>query len=57
MIATRVGGIVDQIVDGEHGVLIDEPDDLEAFAAAITRLLGDEREARRLGEEAYVRAH
>lgn len=57
VVATRVGGIVDQIVDGEHGVLVDDPEDLETFAAEVTRLLGDPSEARRLGENAYARAH
>ena len=35
VIGTRVGGIQDQIVDGESGLLIDDPRDLEALAEAI----------------------
>jgi trehalose synthase len=57
VVATRVGGIVDQIVDRENGVLVDDPSDLEAFGAAVSSLLHDDREARRLGENAYARAH
>jgi trehalose synthase len=57
VVATRVGGIVDQIVDREHGLLVDDPADLEAFGAAVTSLLRDGVEAHRLGERAYVRAH
>ena len=47
VIGTRVGGIQDQIVDGESGLLIDDPRDLEALAKAI-RSLADDRE--RAGE-------
>jgi len=55
VIASRVGGIQDQIVDGESGVLIDDPTDLEAFAAAIRRVLADPAEAERLGAAARAR--
>jgi trehalose synthase len=55
VIASRVGGIQDQIVDGESGVLVDDPCDLEAFAAAIHRVLGDPAEAERLGAGARRR--
>jgi trehalose synthase len=57
VVATRVGGIVDQIVDGEHGVLIDDPFDLEAFGVAVTGLLAESSRAHRLGLSAYDRAH
>ena len=36
-----VGGIQDQIVDGESGLLVDDPRDLAAVAAAIDSLLAD----------------
>jgi trehalose synthase len=55
VVASRVGGIQDQIVDGESGVLIDDPHDLEGFAAAIADLLDDPARARRLGEGARQR--
>jgi trehalose synthase len=57
VVASRVGGIVDQIVDGETGLLIDDASDLGAFAAAINRLLADEALAQRIGADAYERAH
>jgi trehalose synthase len=57
VVASRVGGIADQIVDGEHGLLIDDPHDLERFGGAINRLLADKSLAARLGEQAYERAH
>jgi trehalose synthase len=55
VIASRVGGIQDQIVDGESGILIDDPHDLGAFAAAIHRVLRDPDEAERLGAGARRR--
>ena len=55
VVASRVGGIQDQIVDGESGVLIDDPCDFEGFATAIRDLLADPVRARRLGEGARQR--
>ena len=55
VIASRVGGIQDQIVDGESGILIDDPCDLDAFAAAIRRVLDDPDGAARLGAGARQR--
>jgi trehalose synthase len=55
VVAGAVGGIRDQIEDGESGVLIDDPADLDAVAAAIGRLLAEPEEAARLGEAARER--
>ena len=55
VVASRVGGIVDQITNGEHGILV-EPTDLDSFGAAVDRLLGDPAEAGRLSANAYERA-
>ncbi len=49
IIASAVGGIRDQIVDGEHGVLLSDPTDLDAAARAMRRLLDDREMARGLG--------
>jgi trehalose synthase len=57
VVASRVGGIVDQIDDGTQGVLIDDPEDLPAFGAALVELLCDPARVTRLGEAAYGRAH
>jgi trehalose synthase len=54
VVASRVGGIQDQIADGENGVLVD-PDDLAGFGAAVSRLLADRGEARRMGVAAQAR--
>jgi trehalose synthase len=55
VVGSAVGGIADQIVDGESGVLLDDPSDLAAFGGAVTRLLADPAEARRLGRNARRR--
>jgi trehalose synthase len=55
VIGSRVGGIQDQIVDGESGLLLDDPSDLAAFGAALDRALGDADLAARLGENARER--
>lgn len=52
VIATRVGGIQDQIADGENGLLLEDPADPEAFAAALDQVFEDRTFARRLGEAA-----
>lgn len=54
-IASAVGGIRDQIVDGEHGLLVEDPADLGAFAAGLRRLLEDRALAARLGRAARER--
>ena len=55
VVGSRVGGIQDQIVDGESGVLVDDPHDLEAFGQAIGGLIEDPARAARLGEAARQR--
>jgi len=56
VVASAVGGIVDQIEHGEQGLLLDDPHDLEAFGAAVEELLCDPAEAARLGGKARERA-
>lgn len=51
LVASRVGGIADQVAPGT-GILIDDPTDLGAFAAALSGLLGDAAEITRLGQAA-----
>jgi glycosyltransferase involved in cell wall biosynthesis len=50
-VATRIGGVVDIIRDGENGLLVD-PCDAAGMAAAITRLLGDPELTRRISSSA-----
>jgi len=56
VVASDVGGIADQIVDGQSGLLLADPTDLEGFARLLCRLLEDADERARLGEGAYRRA-
>lgn len=55
VVAGRVGGIQDQIVDGESGVLVEDPRDLEAVGRAIDGLLADPRRAQQIGDAARER--
>ena len=54
VVASRTGGIQDQIVDGESGLLVD-PTDLLAFGDAVLHLLADHPRAERMGAEAHRR--
>jgi trehalose synthase len=56
IVASAVGGIVDQIDDGEHGRLVADPADLPAFGAAVERLVRDADEATQLASNARERA-
>ena len=47
-VASRIGGIQDQIVDGESGLLVD-PADLDEFGARVVELLQHPAAARRMG--------
>jgi trehalose synthase len=55
VVASAVGGIQDQIDDGIDGLLLADPTDLDAFAAAVTRLFADPDEARQLGKRGHAR--
>ena len=54
VVASAVGGIQDQVVDGESGLLV-EPDDLDGFANAVTGLLEDPARAEWMGHNARER--
>jgi trehalose synthase len=56
VVASAVGGIVDQVIDGETGRLVDDPNDLQGFARAITEMLDDDALLQRRGEGARARA-
>ncbi len=48
VVASRIGGLPEAVVDGESGLLV-EPADAGALAAAIDRLIGDPALRERLG--------
>jgi trehalose synthase len=55
VLASRVGGIQDQIRHGTSGLLLEDPSDLVGFGRAIQTLLTDRDQAQRLGEAAHRR--
>jgi trehalose synthase len=55
VVASRIGGIQDQIVDGESGLLIDDPADLAAVGSAVDSLLSDPQRAEAIGQSARER--
>jgi trehalose synthase len=53
VVASEVGGIQDQIHDGEDGLLVKDPGDLDAFGGTVARVLADPALAARLGDNAH----
>ena len=50
VVGSCVGGIQDQIADGETGCLVADPHDLRGFGRAIETILADPERARAMGE-------
>jgi trehalose synthase len=55
LVASRIGGIQDQVVGGESGLLLDDPLDLAAYGAAVRSLLEDPARAEAMGRAAQER--
>jgi trehalose synthase len=55
VVASRIGGIQDQIEDGRTGLLVDDPKDLSEFGSCVLSLLEDAESAERMGQEARSR--
>jgi trehalose synthase len=55
LVASKIGGIQDQIVHGESGLLIDDPSDLGAYGEAVVALLNDEGRSFEMGQKARDR--
>lgn len=55
VLASRVGGIQDQIRHGHSGLLLEDPSDLVGFDRAVQALLTDRDRAQRMGEAAHRR--
>jgi trehalose synthase len=55
VVASRIGGIQEQIVHGESGLLLDDPRDLAAYGAMVTELLWDPPRAEEMGRRARER--
>ena len=56
VVATAVGGIVDQVVSGETGLLLDDGHDLEQYGQAVCALLDNDGERMRMGRNGRRRA-
>lgn len=50
VVASHIGGIQDQMVDGETGILVTNPADLPAYGEAVVTLLNDNEAAARMGK-------
>jgi glycosyltransferase involved in cell wall biosynthesis len=55
LVASRIGGLLDFVSDGESGILVD-PGDPAALAAALDRLIGDPKLRARFGAGGAQRA-
>ncbi len=55
VVASRIGGIQDQIEDGVSGVLLDDPSDQDAYGKALRDLLADPDAAEQMGVRARER--
>ena len=55
VVASRIGGIQDQIEHGTSGYLLNDPTDEAEFASAVCTLLGDRQLAARIGKRAHAR--
>jgi trehalose synthase len=55
VVGSAVGGISDQIVDGESGILLEDASDLDAFGHVVEGLLASPAERERLGRNGRER--
>jgi trehalose synthase len=55
VVASRIGGIQDQLEDGSSGVLLPDAGDLAAYGTAVRQLLDEPAEAEKMGAEAQRR--
>ena len=55
VVASKLGGIQDQITDGQDGLLVKDPSDIGEFAEVLRRPLADLDLADRLGAAAHAR--
>ena len=55
VLASAVGGIQDQIIDGQDGLLLPDPRDLSAFAQRLRWLLDNPALGERMGRSGHLR--
>jgi trehalose synthase len=56
VVASAVGGLAHQVIDGETGRLVRDPTDLAEFGSIVCEILDDDELRQRLGEGARMRA-
>jgi phosphatidyl-myo-inositol alpha-mannosyltransferase len=56
VVATRLSGFQQLMTDGEHGLMVDRPDNVAGFARALDELLDDPARGRAMGEAGRIRA-
>jgi glycosyltransferase involved in cell wall biosynthesis len=56
VVVSAQAGVAELLRDGVDGLLLADPGDVDALAAALARLVGDETLRKRLGERAAVTA-
>lgn len=52
IVSTNVGGILDEVKDGDNGYIV-EPKNTNALADAICKLIGDAQLRKKMGDKAY----
>lgn len=55
VVATRGGGVLDCVTDGETGLLV-EPGDVDGLRGALSRLIEDADQRKRMGQNARQRS-
>jgi trehalose synthase len=55
VVASAVGGIRDQIIDGDSGLLLPDPTDLADFSRVLAEIIPDDRRRLQIGERARQR--
>src|SRR5688572_31639762 len=55
-VAGNSGGAAEAVADGESGIVVDRPDDVDRVAGALARLLDDDAARTRMGANARQRA-
>src|SRR3954447_19904115 len=55
VVASRIGGIQDQIEHGRSGILLDDPSALESYGEAVWALLAEPARAAAIGRAAHER--
>jgi trehalose synthase len=55
VVGSAVGGICDQIVDGESGLLLPDPTDLDAFSRLLAEIVTDAPRRAAIGDRARQR--